>query len=109
MAVVAGREFAPRGEPAVLDGYRRRTSPEQEAAEQEQWREARAVHIGRQPSIDPDGHSLEGFGSGVRYRERCEVELHEGEAALVIRRHRKRLVDDAWEDEVSVEAVRRGI
>jgi hypothetical protein len=78
-------------------------------AEQEQWREARAVRIGRQPSIDPDGDSLEGFGSGVRYRERCEVELHEGEAALVIRRHRERLVDDAWEDEVSVESVRRGI
>jgi hypothetical protein len=78
-------------------------------AQQEQWRQARAVRIGRQPAIDPDGHALETFRPGVRYyRERREFALHEGETAMVIRRHRKRLIDDVWEDEVSVEAVERG-
>ena len=78
-------------------------------AQQEHWRQALAVRIGRQPAIDPDGYALEAFRSGVRYyRERREVEVHDGKPAVVIRRHRKRLVGDAWEDEVSVEAIRRG-
>jgi hypothetical protein len=77
-------------------------------AQQQHWRQARAVRIGRQPSFDPDGHALERFLPGVRYyRERRQLELRDGEAALVVRRHRKRLVEGVWEDEVSVEAVER--
>jgi hypothetical protein len=78
----------------------------QRLAQQEQWREARLVRLGRQPSFDPDGYALESFAPGVRfYRAQRRIEQREGRRATVVERMRKRLVDGAWESEVLVEAV----
>lgn len=78
----------------------------QRLAQQEQWREARLVRLGRQPSFDPDGHALESFSAGVRlYRPTQWVERMDGRQSLVTERVRKRLVNGAWEAEVVVERV----
>lgn len=75
-------------------------------AQQEHWRKARLVRLGRQPSFDPDGHALESFSAGVRvYRPKQWVERTDGRPSLVTERVRKRLVDGAWEAEVVVERV----
>jgi hypothetical protein len=75
-------------------------------AQQEHWREARLVRLGRQPSFDPDGHSLESFSAGVRlYRPKQRVERQNGHPSVVTERVRKRLVNGAWESEVVVEGV----
>ncbi len=75
-------------------------------AQQEHWREARAVRIGRQPSFDPDGYALESFHDGVRlYRPEQRLEHRNGRSELVTQRIRKVLVDDAWEAELVVERI----
>ena len=75
-------------------------------AQQEHWREARAVRIGSQPPFDPDGYALVSFAGGVRlYRREPCVEQQGGRPALVTRRIKKVLVDGAWEAEVLVENV----
>jgi hypothetical protein len=75
-------------------------------AQQEQWREARLVRLGRQPSFDPDGYALESFSGRVRlYRPMQRVEGTNGHQSLVTERVRKRLVDGGWEAEVVVERV----
>ena len=80
----------------------------QRLAQQEQWREARFVRLGQQPSFDPDGHALESFSGGVRvYRPKQRLENRDGRPAMVTERVRKRLVDGAWESEVVVERIQR--
>jgi hypothetical protein len=72
-------------------------------AQQEHWRQAHAVRIGQQPSVDPDGHDLESFGAGVRtYRPQSRLEVHAGRTTKVTRRIRKLLVDGVWKGEVVV-------
>ena len=72
-------------------------------AQQEHWRQALSVQLGRQPSIDPDGYALESYRGGVRtYRPKEKLEILDGRPAKVIRRVSKRLVDGAWESEVAV-------
>jgi hypothetical protein len=74
--------------------------------QQEHWRQARSVRVGLQPSCDPDGHALESCGPGLRvYRAERRVELYEGRTAMVRRRLEKRLIDGAWEGELTVEGV----
>ena len=54
----ARREIAARGEsdrPMDIAGAKELS---RRLAQQEHWRQARAVRIGRQPSFDPDGHAL---------------------------------------------------
>jgi hypothetical protein len=69
-------------------------------AQQQHWRQALAVQLGRQPSFDPDGHTLESFRGGVRnYRPQQRLELTEGRPVLVTRCVCKRLVDGVWECE----------
>lgn len=78
----------------------------QRLAQQEHWRQARAVRIGSQPSIDPDGHALESFRSGVRYyRLQQREELHEGRSEIVTRRLSKHLIEGVWESDVTIEYV----
>jgi len=78
----------------------------QRLAQQEHWREARLVRLGRQPSFDPDGYALESFTGRLRvYRPTQRLERRDGSSALVTERVRKRLVDGAWESEVVVEQV----
>jgi hypothetical protein len=77
-------------------------------AQQEQWREARAVRLGRQPSFDPDGWALESFADGVRiYRCEQRLEQRDGRSTWVTQRVRKILVDGVWESEVVVENVQQ--
>jgi hypothetical protein len=72
-------------------------------AQQQNWRQAIAVQIGRQPSFDPDGHALESFRGGVRnYRPQENLEMLDGRPAKVTRRVSKRLVDGAWQNEVAL-------
>jgi hypothetical protein len=72
-------------------------------AQQAHWRQALAVQIGRQPSFDPDGHSLESYRGGVRhYRPQEMLELLDGRPARVTRRVSKRLIDGVWESEVAL-------
>jgi hypothetical protein len=75
----------------------------QRLAQQENWRQARAMRVGSQPPFDPDGHALESFRSGVRYyRPRQRVEWRDGRHELVTRTLSKRLIDGAWEADVVV-------
>jgi len=79
----------------------------QRIAQQENWRQARAVRVGSQPSFDPDGHALESFRSGVRYyRSQQRLEWHDGRHETVTRTLCKRLIDGAWEADVVVEGSR---
>jgi hypothetical protein len=72
-------------------------------AQQEHWREARAVRVGYQPPSDPDGSDLESFRSGLRvYRERQRLDVRDGRPAMVTCRLEKRLVDGVWEAEMVV-------
>lgn len=68
-------------------------------AQQQHWQSARAVKLGLQPSIDPDGGALESFHGELRiYR----VDLGPGSAAGAGSPRsfaRKRLVEGAWEEE----------
>ncbi len=76
----------------------------QRLAQQENWRQALAVRLGRQPAIDPDGHALESFRGFVRhYRARHRLEPSDGGTELVTRRFSKRLIDGGWETEEIVE------
>jgi hypothetical protein len=76
-------------------------------AQQEHWRQARAVRVGQQPASDPDGQELESFRSGLRlYRAEQRLEDANGRRELVTLRFCKRLIDGAWHDEVIVESVR---
>ena len=78
----------------------------QRLAQQQHWREAKLVRLGRQPSFDPDGHALESYSDGLRvYRPMQRPELRNGQPAMITERVRKRLVDGAWESEVVVERV----
>jgi hypothetical protein len=80
----------------------------QRLAQQENWRAARAVCLGQQPSIDPDGYALESYGDGIRvYRREQRLEQRNGRHEWVTQHLRKRLVDGAWEAEVVVEHVRK--
>jgi hypothetical protein len=73
----------------------------QRLAQQEHWREARLVRLGRQPAFDPDGYALESFHDDVRvYRVELRLERNDGRSATVTRRIRKHLVDGAWEPAV---------
>ena len=73
----------------------------QRLAQQQHWREARLVRLGRQPSFDPDGHALESFSGVLRvYRPMQRLERGDGRPAMITERIRKRLVDGAWEAEV---------
>jgi hypothetical protein len=75
-------------------------------AQQEHWREASSVRLGKQPAFDPDGHALESCEPGIRtYREERRFEVVEGQKALVIRRLHKYLVDGEWHEESVVVAV----
>ena len=78
----------------------------QRLAQQEQWRSARAVRLGVQPAVDPDGHALESFRGDIRYYGSEErIEVVGGSSTLVTRRVCKRLVDGSWRDDVVVERV----
>jgi hypothetical protein len=69
-------------------------------AQQQHWQQALAVQLGRQPSIDPDGHSLESFRGGVRnYRPRQRLEITDGRSVMVTRALCKRLIGGVWEGE----------
>jgi len=72
-------------------------------AQQQHWRQALAVQLGRQPSFDPDGHALESYCGGVRnYRAEERLEVLDGRPAMVTRRVSKRLIDGVWESEVQL-------
>jgi hypothetical protein len=71
-----------------------------------QWQQAPSVRAGRQPWDDPDADRLESFGEGLRlYTARQRLEIQEGLQKKITTRLSKRLVDGAWEDEVTVEDV----
>ncbi|HEY4346228.1 MAG TPA: hypothetical protein VGM80_01465 [Gaiellaceae bacterium] len=76
----------------------------QRLAEQENWRQAHAVRMGRQPSFDPDGHALESFQAGFRkYAAERRVEVRAGQREIVTVRTVKRLLDGVWQQDVVVE------
>jgi hypothetical protein len=69
-------------------------------AQQNHWRQALAVQVGRQPSFDPDGYALESYCGGVRtYRPQQRLELQDGHPVMVTRRVCKRLIDGVSECE----------
>ena len=75
----------------------------QRLAQQEHWRQARAVQLGRQSSFDPDGYALESFRADVRYyRPQRRVEIQNGRSQVVTRRISKRLVEGVWQQDVVV-------
>jgi hypothetical protein len=78
-------------------------------AQQEHWVSARAVRLGLQPSIDPDGHALESFHGELRIYRAPEQAGSEGGAGAALGWVRKRLVEGAWEEEAFERTVRRGI
>ena len=75
-------------------------------AQQENWSQALAVRLGRQPAIDPDGYALERFRGGERhYRPQHRLERRGDRAEVVTRRLSKRLIDGGWETEEIVERI----
>ena len=69
-------------------------------AQQEHWRSARAVRLGLQPSVDPDGHALESFAGATRLYHMRLFKIVAGRPAMVTRQIRKRLVEGAWCEEL---------
>ncbi len=75
-------------------------------AQQEHWRSAQAVRTGQQPPFDPHGHALESFRGTLRvYRMEPAVEMVHGRPATVTTRMTKRLIDQAWHEQVEIESV----
>ena len=70
---------------------------------QEHWRQAAAVHDGRQPARDPDAYELEEIGDGVRYYGCEERWIHNGGSTRASVRVVKRLVDGWWETSYELE------
>jgi hypothetical protein len=74
-------------------------------AEQEHWRQAKAVREGHQAPTDPDYYELEEMGKRVRrYGVEQQRTTVNGRPAIVTLRLTKTLIGDRWETSLVIEA-----